>query len=52
MASLWTAMRVARGAHRLMGWRDTVLSVPIWQVVLIGTVTTGVALLAGRWLGL
>ena len=52
MASLWTAVRVARGANRLMGWRNTVLSVPIWQAVLIGTVTAGVALLAGRWLGM
>ena len=52
MASLWTAIRVARGAHRVMGWRNTVRNVPTWQVVLIGMATTGVALLAGRWLGM
>ncbi len=46
------AILSARIARRVMGWSTAMTSVPVWQVLLIGLMTAGGALLLGRLLGM
>jgi hypothetical protein len=48
MMSLWTTIRVAHAAQRVLSWRSALSSVPSWRVLLLGIGAVGLALLLSR----